>query len=120
MRTPIKDLRFKSKALPVLMSIIPPESKVETFLFFSGDIEVNLAAANRHVISHTTELPVYDFWLTLMDDADMLVEHIKHLHPIPSQDVANVFQKTLNNKKEITDYAYLDMRYNNQIIAKEK
>ncbi len=29
------------------------------------------------------------------------------------------FEKTLNNKKEITDYAYLDMRYNNQIIAKE-
>ena len=29
------------------------------------------------------------------------------------------FQKTLNKKKEITDYAYLDMRYNNQIIAKE-
>lgn len=29
------------------------------------------------------------------------------------------FKNTLNNKKEITDYAYLDMRYNNQIIAKE-
>ena len=29
------------------------------------------------------------------------------------------FEKTLNNKKEITDYAYLDMRYDNQIIAKE-
>ena len=29
------------------------------------------------------------------------------------------FQKTLDNKREITDYAYLDMRYNNQIIAKE-
>ena len=30
------------------------------------------------------------------------------------------FEKTLNNKKEITDYAYLDMRYDNQIIAKEQ
>ncbi len=29
------------------------------------------------------------------------------------------FKNTLNNKKEITDYSYLDMRYNNQIIAKE-
>tara|TARA_X000001036_G_scaffold433051_1_gene470006 strand:+ start:27963 stop:28724 length:762 start_codon:yes stop_codon:yes gene_type:complete len=29
------------------------------------------------------------------------------------------FKNTLNNKKEITDYVYLDMRYNNQIIAKE-
>jgi cell division septal protein FtsQ len=30
------------------------------------------------------------------------------------------FEKTLNNKKEITDYAYLDLRYDNQIIAKEQ
>jgi len=29
------------------------------------------------------------------------------------------FEKTLDNKKQITDYAYLDMRYDNQIIAKE-
>ena len=29
------------------------------------------------------------------------------------------FERILDKKKEITDYAYLDMRYNNQIIAKE-
>ena len=29
------------------------------------------------------------------------------------------FEKTLHNKKEITDFAYLDMRFDNQIIAKE-
>ena len=29
------------------------------------------------------------------------------------------FEETLKNKKEITDYAYLDMRYNNQVIVKE-
>ena len=34
-------------------------------------------------------------------------------------EILSNFQKTLNNKKEITDYTYLDMRYNNQIIAKE-
>ena len=99
MRTPIKDLRFKSKALPILLSIIPPESSIETFLFFSGDIELNLAEANRQVTAHTTELPVYDFWLTLMDDPDLLVEHIKHLHPLPNNEVASVFQKTLNRQK---------------------
>ena len=29
------------------------------------------------------------------------------------------FEKALDKKKEITDYAYLDMRYDSQIIAKE-
>ena len=98
MRTPIKDLRFESKALPILLSIIPPESKVETFLFFSGHLEVNLAEANRHIVSHTTESLVYDFWLTMMDEPDILVEHIKHLHPLPSDEVAHVFQKTMSQQ----------------------
>ena len=29
------------------------------------------------------------------------------------------FEKTILNTKKITDYAYLDIRYNNQVIAKE-
>tara|TARA_B100000941_G_C28303670_1_gene447802 strand:- start:343 stop:747 length:405 start_codon:yes stop_codon:yes gene_type:complete len=29
------------------------------------------------------------------------------------------FEKTIGSKKEITDFAYLDMRYNNQVIVKE-
>ena len=34
-------------------------------------------------------------------------------------DLLNAFKKTIENKKEITDFAYLDMRYSNQIIVKE-
>ena len=34
-------------------------------------------------------------------------------------DILNAFEKTMYNKKQITDFAYLDMRYNNQIIVKE-
>ena len=34
-------------------------------------------------------------------------------------ELLKAFEKTINNKKEITDFAYLDMRYNNQIIVKE-
>ena len=34
-------------------------------------------------------------------------------------ELLKAFQETMENKKEITDFAYLDMRYNNQIIVKE-
>ena len=34
-------------------------------------------------------------------------------------DLLKAFEKTIGTKKEITDFAYLDMRYNNQVIAKE-
>ena len=34
-------------------------------------------------------------------------------------DLLKAFEKTMGNKKRITDFAYLDMRYNNQVIVKE-
>ena len=99
MRTPIKDLRFKSKSLPILKSLIPPQSRVETFLLFSGDLEINLAESDRYVISHTSEPSIYDFWHTLTEDPDLLVQHINYMHPLPNQDVAQVLQKTFSQQK---------------------
>ncbi len=34
-------------------------------------------------------------------------------------DLLKAFEKTMGSKKEITDFAYLDMRYNNQVVVKE-
>ena len=34
-------------------------------------------------------------------------------------DLLKAFQRTMGTKKDITDFAYLDMRYNNQVIVKE-
>jgi site-specific DNA-adenine methylase len=96
MRTPIKDLRHVSKSLPILKTLIPPESSVETFLLFSGDMEINLAEDNRFVTSHTTEIPVYDFWLTLFEEPERIVEHIKYYFPFPDDDVFQAFQKSFN------------------------
>ena len=99
MRTPIKDLRHVSKALPVLKTLIPPESKVETFLLFSGDLEINLAEAERYVTAHTTEIRVYDFWMTMFEDPGSITDYVKFYYPFPDQDVFNVFQKTFNQQK---------------------
>ena len=34
-------------------------------------------------------------------------------------DLLKEFEKTIKNKKEITDFAYIDMRYSNQVIVRE-
>ena len=34
-------------------------------------------------------------------------------------DLLKAFEKIMGEKKELTDFAYLDMRYNNQVIVKE-
>ena len=99
MRTPIKDLRHVSKALPVLKNIIPTGSKIESFLFFSGDLEVNLAEDDRFVTAHTSEYSVYDFWLTLFEDPESIVENVKFFYPFPDKHVFNVFQETFSQQK---------------------
>ena len=35
-------------------------------------------------------------------------------------DLLKEFEKTIKNKKEITDFSYVDMRYENQVIVREK
>ena len=34
-------------------------------------------------------------------------------------DLLKEFERTMGTKKEITDFTYLDMRYNNQVVVKE-
>lgn len=99
MRTPIKDLRHESKALQILKNLIPENSNVHSFLFFSGAVELNLAESNRPVIAHTTEFSVYDFWLTLFEEPDSIIDNVKFFYPFPDDAVFNVFQKTFNQQK---------------------
>ena len=63
-----------------------------------------------------------------LDDGDeiilILAEHptkimLGNTNTLHKIEILKRFEKTLEQKKEITDYAYLDMRYNNQIIVKE-
>ena len=62
MKSPIKDLRFTPKSLGVLKEMIPEKSFVDTYLLYSGETEINLAEADRYVVSHTNSYIIYDFW----------------------------------------------------------
>ena len=100
MRTPIKDLRYTTKSLSQLKKIIPPESYVETFLLFSGNIEINLAEANRHVTAHTTKLVIYDFWKSMIEAPEFVADIAAHLYPFEDEKLFNVFQEKYHQNKD--------------------
>ena len=68
MKSPIKDLDRNFQCLSVLKDMIPKGSIVNSFLFFAGAIEFNLAANSRFVCAHTNKYVIYEFWDCLLHD----------------------------------------------------
>lgn len=79
MISPIKEW-VDYKSTEYLKSIIEPEKVVDTFLFYSGKIEFNLAQASRIVRGHTNRYVVYEFWHCVQEDPSRVVEIAEHLH----------------------------------------
>ena len=79
MISPIKD-PVDYKSTHYLKSIIEPEKVVDTFLFYGGKVEFNLAQASRIVRAHTNRYVVYEFWHCVQEDPGRIVEVAEHLH----------------------------------------
>jgi hypothetical protein len=92
MKSPIKDLRFVPKSLGVLRDIIPEKSFVDSYLLYSGDIEINLAESNRYVVSHTNSFIVYDFWRALFHSPEIITQMVDHFWPIEDEKLFEVYQ----------------------------
>jgi site-specific DNA-adenine methylase len=76
MRSPIKYTQDHAKCLSYLKSIIPKGSIINSFAFFSGELEFNLAEAERFVNTHTNRYVIYEFWTCAMNDCQTLYELI--------------------------------------------
>ena len=100
MRSPIKDLRFSPKSLPSLKKLIPPGAKVDSYLLYSGELEMNLAESNRHVVAHTTSFIVYDFWRSMFDKPDIVLKAVDHFWPIEDEKLFEVYQTMFRGYKD--------------------
>jgi len=79
MRTPIKQSINNFNSLSILKDLIPEGNIVNSFLFFGGDIEFNLAQSNRFVIAHTDKLVIYEFWQSAMENPRRIAKIATHL-----------------------------------------
>jgi len=75
MKSPIKDLTKKAPlALRVLKELIPKGSIVDSYLFYSGEIEFNLCGNQRFINAHTTSYYIYEFWTSLFDESQNIYD----------------------------------------------
>ena len=78
MRSPLQIRTSKSAA--VLKKIIPEGSTISSFFFYDGTVEVALAHSGRTVVAHTNKYPVYEFWNTLIKNAEGIATAAEFMH----------------------------------------
>ena len=81
MKTPIRNPLFKTKSNSLIESLIPVGSVVESFGFYSGDVEFYLANRSRFVSSYTEKDIIYDVWSTLLTDTTAVAEISSRILP---------------------------------------
>tara|TARA_Y100000296_G_scaffold70998_1_gene86111 strand:+ start:953 stop:1717 length:765 start_codon:yes stop_codon:yes gene_type:complete len=93
MKSPIKESVNNFKALSVLKNIIPKGSVIDSFLFFSGNVELNLAESGRFIVAHTNKYVVYEFWKCAMENPAKIAEISNFLYPIGDEKAFHLFQE---------------------------
>ena len=88
MRSPIKHVDNHAKCLSYLKSIFAKGSVINSFVFFSGELEFNLAEDDRFVNAHTNRYVIYEFWTCATNDCETLYQIV----------VSEQFQKLQNEK----------------------
>ena len=92
MKSPIKDsLNFRCGSF--LKKKIKEGSIVHSFLFYSGKLELSLAAEKRFVVAHTNKYPIYEFWTCAMHDPKRVAGIAEKFFPVAHQDLFEVLQK---------------------------
>jgi len=93
MKTPLKDATHNGRCVAALKKKIAPRSVIDTYLFYGGKAELNLASYDRFVIAHTTNYYVHEFW-------DCLSRHPRKLYDIITSDVFKFDEEMFSHLQE--------------------
>jgi hypothetical protein len=100
MRSPLKELNGGSKVLLTLKSLIPAGAIINSFGFFDGAVELDLASNERFIIAHTNKYVIYEFWRTLFEDPRTIAKLAENLYPVKDNAIFNIFQENWPKYKD--------------------
>ena len=69
MNTPLKYTHTTTKSLAEIRKKIPAGAVIDSYLLFSGDLELSLSDYDMFVCAHTNKYGIYAFWLHLIEDS---------------------------------------------------
>tara|TARA_R110001583_G_scaffold58794_1_gene175010 strand:- start:847 stop:1611 length:765 start_codon:yes stop_codon:yes gene_type:complete len=80
MRSPLKSQNESAICVNEINKLISLPSKINSFVFFTGDLEFRLAEYGHLVNAHTINPYVYEFWEHVMMDPQRLYEIVTSRH----------------------------------------
>ena len=92
MKTPIKE-RHSFKCASYLKERIPKGSTVNSFLFYGGELEFQLAKDDRFIIGTTNKYVVYEFWHCAFNDPERIISASKFFHDRMCPQMAHLMQE---------------------------
>jgi len=93
MKTPIRNPLFKTKSSSLLETLIPRGSVVESFAFYSGDIEFYLSNRGRFVSAYTEKDIIYDVWSTFFSGTIPAAEISSRILPFKDEKEFTLLQE---------------------------
>lgn len=95
MKPPVKDLRRRYISSQFHRELIPRGSVVETFVFYSGQLEFSLTDYERFVMAHTTRPPIHEFWSCIHKDAARVYEILtSDIFKFDNENMFEILQET--------------------------
>jgi|TARA_Y100001963_G_scaffold153597_1_gene240708 hypothetical protein len=76
----------KSNTSPLLKKLIPPGSVINSFLFFSAELELEMIKNNCFVIARTTSYAVYEFWRCMQTDPERVAAATEYINSLVAEE----------------------------------
>ncbi len=93
MKTPIRNPLFETKSNPILETLIPRGSVIETFAFYSGDVEFYLSNRDRFISAYTEKDVIYDVWSTLLTGTTAVAQISSRILPLKDENQFPLLQE---------------------------
>ena len=77
---PLQHKNYQSNALSEILKLVPEGSIVDSYMFFTGELEIALAKYRRFVCAHTTQYVVYEFWKCMAKDSAQIYNIVTSEH----------------------------------------
>jgi hypothetical protein len=99
MRSPIKDAN-DILCIDAIESILPKECPVKTFLFFSGNLELDLASRDHQVTAYTNKYVIFEFWKCVSSNPHNIIQKAEWLHEKLNVDLVYTLQENWPTHKD--------------------
>lgn len=100
-KSPLRKQKNRAfRAVSAIKEKFPEGSIINCYPFYDGNIELDLARADRYIVAQTGKYCIYEFWRCLMVDAPRIAEYASGIFPFDDPQLYNIYQDNLEKYRD--------------------